>query len=77
MGGGVPHQDNHGVVQRAVGVHRLHVAVDDVVPLHAQVDEAPALHLLALPVEDVVARGLVLDGCPARHTFAQGQSWNS
>lgn len=50
-------------MQRPVGVHRLHVAVDDVVPLRPQVNEAPGPHLLAFPVEDVVSRRLVLDRC--------------
>lgn len=70
---GSSHQDHHGVVQRAISVHRLHLSVHDVMPLHAQVNEAPALHLLAFPIEDVVASSLVLDGCPAHHTFASSE----
>ena len=57
------YQNHHRVVQGPVGVQRLHLLLDDVVPLHAQVDEAPGPRLLSPAVEDVVARRLVLDRC--------------
>lgn len=50
-------------MQRAISVQSLHVILDDVVPLHAQVNEAPGLHLLAFSVEDVMSCCLVLDSC--------------
>lgn len=62
MGGGY-YQDQDGVVQRSVRVQHLHLVLEDVVPLHAQVDEAPGRRLLPPPVEDVVPRRLVLDRC--------------
>lgn len=57
------YQNDHGVVQRSVCVQRLHVPVNDVMPLHTQVNEALGFELLSLPVEDVVSCCLVLDGC--------------
>lgn len=57
------YQNHHGVMQRAVSVQRLHVLLQDVVPLHAQVNEASGLDLLSFPVEDVMTRCLVLDCC--------------
>lgn len=78
-GGGIirryNYQNHHGVVQRPVGVHRLHIAIDDVVPLRAQVNEAPGPHLLAFPVEDVVSRRLVLDRCNKSVAMSHRQSW--
>lgn len=50
-------------MQRSVRVHRLHVVLDDVVPLHSQVDEALGLGLLSFSVEDVMPCRLVLDRC--------------
>lgn len=50
-------------MQRAVSVQRLHVVLDNVVPLHAQVDEASGLDLFSFPVENVMPRRLVLDCC--------------
>lgn len=50
-------------MQRSVSVQRLHVVLDDVVPLHAQVDKASRLDLLSFPVEDVMPCCLVLDCC--------------
>lgn len=50
-------------MQRSVGVQSLHVVLDDVVPLHAQVNEASGLDLLSFSVEDVMPSCLVLDCC--------------
>ena len=50
-------------MQRSVSVQRLHVVLDDVVPLRAQVDKASRLDLLSFPVEDVMPCCLVLDCC--------------
>lgn len=44
-------------------MQRLHVSVNDVMPLHTQVNETPGFELLSFPVEDVVSCCLVLDGC--------------
>lgn len=68
------YQHHHGVMQWPVGVHRLHLAVGDVVPLHAQVNEVPGPHLLAFPVEDVVSRRLVLDRCNKSFAMSHRQS---
>lgn len=50
-------------MQRAIGLQRLYVALDDVMPFNAQVDEASGLDLLSFAVEDVMPRRLVLDCC--------------
>lgn len=57
------YQNDHGVVQRSVCVQRLHVPVNDVMPLHPQVNETLGFELVSFPVEDVVSCCLVLDGC--------------
>lgn len=50
-------------MQWSVCVQRLHVLLDDVVPLYAQVDEASGFDLLPFAVENVMPRRLVLDCC--------------
>lgn len=62
-GGRACYQNDHGVVQRSICVHCLHVPVNDVMPLHTQINETLGLELLSFPVEDVVSCCLVLDGC--------------
>lgn len=50
-------------MQRSVSVQRLHVVLDYVVPLHAQVNEASGLDFLSFSIEDVMPGCLVLDCC--------------
>lgn len=57
------YQNHYGVMQRPVSVQRLHILLNDVVPLYPQVDEASGLHLLCFPIENVMPRRLVLDCC--------------
>lgn len=54
-------QDNDRVMQGSICVQHLHVVLDIIMPLHAQVNEAPGLHLLAFPVQNVMTSRLVLD----------------
>lgn len=55
------YQDDHRVVQGPVGVKRLNVALNVVLPLHTKVDEGPGLGLLPFAIEDVMAGSLVLN----------------
>ena len=63
-------------MQRSVRVQHLHLSLDDVVPLHAQVNEASGLDLVSFPIEDVMPCCLVLDCCNQSLLWAADKAWN-